>query len=95
MKCAPHQIPIRVFKSRSMRREEHVACIRKKRNAYRILVGQTKCKRPFLRSKSIRESDTKIDVKGTGWQGVDLIRLAQDMGKWWAPINTVTKFRVP
>jgi hypothetical protein len=36
---------IRMMKSQTMRRVGHVACMRKKRNAYRILVGKPEGKR--------------------------------------------------
>jgi hypothetical protein len=38
---------VRFIKSRSMRREEHVACIREMRNAYKISVEKLGGKRPF------------------------------------------------
>jgi hypothetical protein len=30
-----------------------------------------------------------MDLKETGWESVDLIHQAQDMGKWWALVSTV------
>ena len=30
------------------------------------------------------EDNTKTDVKGMGWNGMDRINLAQDRDKWWA-----------
>jgi hypothetical protein len=40
-----------VIKSRRMRWAEHVACMGKKRDAYRILVGKLEGKRPLGRPK--------------------------------------------
>jgi hypothetical protein len=42
---------IRMIKSRRMRWAGHVARIREKRNAYRILVGKPKVKRPLGRPR--------------------------------------------
>jgi hypothetical protein len=30
------------------------------------------------------EDNTKMDLKETGWAGVDWIKLIQDMVQWWA-----------
>ena len=57
-----------------------MACIRKKRNAHRILARKPKCKRLFLTSECIRENDIKTDVKETGRVDVDWIPLSQDKG---------------
>jgi hypothetical protein len=37
----------------------------------------------------------KIDLRETGWDGVDLIDLAQDRDQWRALVNTVMNLRVP
>jgi hypothetical protein len=37
----------------------------------------------------------KIDLKETGWDGVDWIDLAQDRDQWRALVNTVMNLRVP
>jgi hypothetical protein len=42
------------------------------------------------------DGNNKIDLKEIGWEGVNLIRLAQDRDKWRAVVNTamnVFKFR--
>jgi len=38
---------IRAIKLRRMRRAEHVACVEKKRGAYRVLVGKSEEERPL------------------------------------------------
>jgi hypothetical protein len=61
-----------------------------KRNAYRILIGRPKGKRP--------QEDK--DVGGwtilkwilIGWDGMDWIDLAQDRDHWRALVNTVMTF---
>jgi hypothetical protein len=36
-----------------------------------------------------------MDLRETGWGGVDWINLAQDMDQWRAFVNTVMNLRVP
>jgi hypothetical protein len=37
----------------------------------------------------------KMDLKGTGWGGMDWIDLAQDRDQWRVLVNTVMNIRVP
>jgi hypothetical protein len=37
----------------------------------------------------------KIDLRETGWNGMDWIDLAQDRDQWRAVVNTVMNLRVP
>jgi hypothetical protein len=41
------------------------------------------------------EDNIKMDLRETGWEGVDWIHLAQDMDQWRAVVNTVMNSRVP
>jgi hypothetical protein len=36
-----------------------------------------------------------MDLRKTGWEGVDWIHQAQDKDKWRAVVNTVMNLRVP
>jgi hypothetical protein len=36
----------------------------------------------------------KIDLRETGWDGMDWIDLAQDRDQWWALVNTVMNLPV-
>jgi hypothetical protein len=36
-----------------------------------------------------------MDLRETGWDGVDWIELAHDRDQWKALVNTVIKLRVP
>jgi hypothetical protein len=37
----------------------------------------------------------KIDLRGTEWDGMDWIDLAQDRDQWRVLVNTVMNLRVP
>jgi len=37
----------------------------------------------------------RMDLRGTGWKGVDWRHLAQDTDQWWALVKTVMNFRFP
>jgi hypothetical protein len=56
--------------------------LREMRNAYKILVGE------------LGKSNTKMDLKETGCEVMDWIRLAQDRIPWCAPVNTLMNFRI-
>jgi hypothetical protein len=66
----------------------------KKRNAYRILVGNPEGKRPLGRPRRRWEDNIRIDLREIGWVGMDWIDLGQDRDQWRAPVNTVMNLRV-
>jgi hypothetical protein len=66
-----------------------------KRNAYRILVGKPEGERPLGRPRCRWVDNIKMDLRETGWDGVDWIDLAQDRDQWRALVNTVMNRRVP
>jgi hypothetical protein len=86
---------IRMINSRRMRGAGHVARMGEKRNAYRILVGQPEGKRPLGRPRRRWVNNIKMDLRETGWDGMDWIDLAQDMDQWRALMNTIMNLRVP
>jgi hypothetical protein len=43
----------------------------------------------------MREDNIRMDLKETGWEGVDWMHLAQDRDQWWAVVNMVMNLRVP
>jgi hypothetical protein len=55
-------------------------------NADRILVGKTEGKRPLRRRWN---DNIKMNLRETGWGGMDWIDLAQDREHWTALVNTV------
>jgi hypothetical protein len=60
-----------------------------KRNAYRILVGKPEGRRPLGRPRRRWVDNIKMDLRETGWYGVEWIDMAQDMDPWRALVNTV------
>jgi hypothetical protein len=72
-----------MIKSRRMRWAGHIARIETKRNAYRILMGKPKGKRPPGRPKRRWVDNNKMNTE-IGWEGMDSI-----------DVNTVLKLRVP
>jgi hypothetical protein len=75
--------------------DEHVARMGEKRNAYRILVGMPERKRPLGRTRRKWVDNIKMDLRETGWDGMDWIDLAQNMDQWRALVNAVMNLRVP
>jgi hypothetical protein len=86
---------IRVTKSGRMRLVGHVAQMREKRNAYRLLVGKPEGKRPLGRPRRRWVNNIRMDLAEVGWGDVDWIDLAQDRDRWRALVNSVLKLRVP
>jgi hypothetical protein len=41
------------------------------------------------------EDNIRIDLKGTGWEGVDWMYLVQVRVQWWALVNTLMSLQVP
>jgi hypothetical protein len=64
-------ITIRMIKSRRMTCAGHVARMGENRNAYRILVGEPKRKRPLGRPRRRSVDNIKIDLRGMGWYELD------------------------
>jgi hypothetical protein len=60
-----------------------------KRNAYRILVGKPVGTRPLGRPRRRWVDNIKMDLRETGWVGMDWIDLAQDSDQCRALVNTV------
>jgi hypothetical protein len=54
----------------------------KKKNAYRILVGNPEGKRLLGRPRSRWEDNIRMDLRDIGWGGIDWIDVAQDRTQW-------------
>jgi hypothetical protein len=61
--------------------------MRERRDTYRILVEKPEGREPLGRPRSRWEDCIKTCLKGTGWDGVDWIDLAQDLDSWRAVVN--------
>jgi hypothetical protein len=66
-----------------------------KKNAYRILVGKPEGKRPLRRPRRRWVDNIKMDLREIGWDGVNLMDMAQDRDQRRALVNTVLNLRVP
>jgi hypothetical protein len=62
---------IRIIKSRRMRWAGHAVRMGMTRNASRILLGKPEGKRPLGRPRCRWVDNIKIDLKETGWGGMD------------------------
>jgi hypothetical protein len=66
-----------------------------KNNSYRILVGNPEGKRPLGRPRRTWVDNIKMDLRETGWGGVDWVDMAQDRDQWRTLVNTALNLRVP
>jgi hypothetical protein len=64
---------IRMINSRRMKWACHVARMGETRNAYRILVGKPKGKRPLGRPRCRWVDNINRDLREIGWDGMDWI----------------------
>jgi hypothetical protein len=85
---------IRQVKSRRMRWARRVERMGEERNVYRVLVGKPEGTRPFGRPRRKWENGIRMDLKETGYGGLEWIKLAQDRDRWRALVNTVMNLRV-
>jgi hypothetical protein len=86
---------VRVIKSRRMRWAGNVAPMGEGRGLYGVLGGSPEAKRPLRRSWRRWPDNIKMDLRETGIDGVNWIRLAQDRVQWRAFVSTVMNLRVP
>jgi hypothetical protein len=85
---------IRQVKSRRMRWAGHVARMGEERKVYKVLVGKPEGKRPLGRPRRRWEDGIRMDLRETGFGGVDWIRLAQDTDRWRHVVSAVINLRV-
>jgi hypothetical protein len=86
---------IRIIKAERIRWAGHVARMGEKRNAYRLLVGKPKGRRPLERPRRRWLDNIRMDLVEVGWGYVDWIGLAENRGRWRALVNSVLNLRVP
>jgi len=85
---------IRVIKSKRMRWARHVARMGAMKSACNVLMGKPEWKNLFGRPRRRWEDNMRMDLKETGWEGMDWFHLAQDRDHWQAVINTGMNLRV-
>jgi hypothetical protein len=85
---------VRVIKSKRMRWAGHVARMGEGRSVYRLLVGRPEGKRPLGRPTCSWKDNIKMDLRETGIDGANWIRLARDRVQLRAFVNTVMNLRV-
>jgi hypothetical protein len=83
------------IKSRRMKWAGHEARMGEKRNAYWILVGKPKCRRPLGRPRRRWVGNIKMNLREIEWGGVEWIDVAKNRDQWRALVNTVINLRVP
>jgi hypothetical protein len=86
---------IRMIKSRRMRGAGHVVRMGEKRNTYRILTGMPEGKRPLGRPRCMWVDNIKMELRETGWDGMDWIDLAWNRDQWRVLVNTVMNLWLP
>jgi hypothetical protein len=77
-----------------MKYEEHVARIRTRRNAYKILVRKSEERRLLWRLNHTYGYNIKMDIM-EHCGDVDWIHLVNDTVQWWSRRNAVTGIWVP
>jgi hypothetical protein len=65
------------------------------RSVDRVLDGRPEGKRPLARPRRRRKDNIKMNLRETGIDGANWIRLAQDWVQWRAFVKTVMNLRVP
>jgi hypothetical protein len=77
-----------------MRYAGNIVRIGEKRNEYRILMEKQAGKRPLGRPRRRWVGNIKMDLRETGWDGMDWIDLALDRDRWRFLVNTEMNLRV-
>jgi hypothetical protein len=59
-----------------------------------VLMGKPEGKTPLGRYRRKWEKNIKMDLRETGWGGMDWVYLAHDRDQWWALVNTGINLRI-
>jgi hypothetical protein len=65
------------------------------RGVYKVLAGKLEETRPLGRHRRRWEDNIKMDLRKTGIDGENWIRLSQYRVQWWAFVSTEMNLRVP
>ena len=68
---------------------------RKKRGAYKVLVGKPEGKSPLGRLRRRWLRNIRMDLQEVGYGSVEWIGLAQDRDRWRTLVSAVMNLRVP
>jgi hypothetical protein len=60
-----------------------------------VFTGKPECKRPLGRPRRRGEDNMNLDLRETGIDGANWIRLALDRVQWRAFVNMVMNLKVP
>jgi hypothetical protein len=82
---------IRMIKSRRMKWAGDLA----QRGRKETCIGYWWEKRPLGRPKQRWLNNIKMDLRETGWGGIDWISLAQGRNKWRGLVNVIMSLQVP
>jgi hypothetical protein len=64
------------------------------KHAYKILIGKFERKRPLRRPRRRGEDNIRIQIRETGWEGVDWTYLDQERDQWRTVVKMVMYLRV-
>jgi hypothetical protein len=84
-----------MMKLRRMRWAGHVVLMEEKRNVYKVLVENSKGKRPLGRLKRRWRDSIKMDLRAIWWGCIGWIELAQETDQLKALLSTAMNLRVP
>jgi hypothetical protein len=65
------------------------------KNAYRILVEKREGKGPLGRPRCRWNNNIRMDLRDTGWGGMNWTDLSQNRDQWTGLVNMVMNLRVP
>jgi hypothetical protein len=86
---------IRMIKLRRMRWQGHLACMEEMKSAYIVLVEKFEVKRPLGRGRHRWKDNIRMDIRETGWVGMNWIYLTQDRDLWQTFMDTVMNLCIP
>jgi hypothetical protein len=69
--------------------------MRDKRNAYKIFVVKPKEKRLLERARRMWVDNNKMDLRETGFGGMDWIDVTHNRDQWRAVVNTAMNLGIP
>jgi hypothetical protein len=85
---------IRQIKSMRMKWTGHVAHMGEERKVYKVSVGKPEGMRPLPKPWHRWEDGIRMDLRETGWGGVDWIQLSQYRDWWQAVVKAVMNLQV-